>query len=173
MADPYLTLQDLKARGWTLGMVRALLGAQDHERATNKLGHQLAKPIKLYLETRVLQIETSRAFVEAKARASAHQALMFKALQTRQTWAAQGLARYEALTLPAVRVCSVQVENTGLQQELWQIHLQEFYVWQQQYQHLILGLSQAKRRDAERSLLQRYQAAVCQAYGWPEQSTTP
>ncbi|UQN09032.1 hypothetical protein [Deinococcus sp. QL22] len=106
MTDAYLTLQDLKARGWTPGMIRALLDPYDHERWINKRGHRLPKPIKLYLGTRVVQIEATEAFGHARERAGAHQVVMLKAVQTRQVVNTRALARYEALSLPSTGASS-------------------------------------------------------------------
>jgi hypothetical protein len=153
-------------------MIRALLGTYDHERWTNRLGYQTPKSIKLYLETRVVQVESTEAFTHAREDAEAHGALMLRASQTRKAWEARILAQYEALPLPAVQVHAVQVGNT-VQQELWHLHLQEFYIWQRHHEHLMSSLSQTKRRQAGHRMLERYQAAVFQAYGWPEKSNTP
>lgn len=168
MTDPYLTIQDLCARGWTLGMIRALLGAHDHERWTNKLGHQMSKSIKLYLETRVVHLESSEAFTRAQKRAQAHGAQMLKASQTRQDWEVKTVAQYDALSLPVVQVYPLKEGSTAHQKELWQLHLHGFYVWQREHDHLLSGLTQAMRRAAEHRMLRRYQAAVYQAYGLME-----
>lgn len=167
MIDLYLTTEDLKARGWTLGIIRALLGTHDHERWSNKLGHQMSQPSKLYLESRVVHLETSEAFVYAAERAKAHQVQMLKAAQTRQALASQAVARYEALCPPAVHPIRVEGSPTD-QKELWQLHLREFYRWQGQQDHLLAGMSQTVRRAAVHRLLQRYRAAMFQAYGWRE-----
>lgn len=173
MTDPYLTTEELKARGWTLGMIRALLGTSDHERWTNRIGHRTAKSVKLYLATRVVQVERTEAFTHAKEHAETHRALMVKASQTRKVWEARILAQYEALSLPTVQVHPVEVETPAQQQELLRLHLQEFYVWQRLHEHLMFSLPQAKRREARRTMLERYQAAVFQAYGWLEKSNIP
>ncbi|WP_019011677.1 hypothetical protein [Deinococcus aquatilis] len=171
MTDPYLTLQDLRARGWSLGMIQALLGAHDHERWTNKLGHQVSKPVKLFLTTRVVQLEATEAFTRARERACAQGVLMRQVAQTRRAWEAQAAARYEALALPAVQVQRFKVEGHPEDiEQLWQVHLREFYRWQRQQEQVLSGVTQARRRGAQQRMLQRYQAAVNQAYGWSESS---
>jgi hypothetical protein len=167
MTDLYLTTEELKARGWTLGIIQALLGAHDHKCWINKLGHQMSQPSKLYLEKRVVQLEASEAFVCAAERARIHQVQMRKAAQTRQALASQAVARYEALCLPAVHPIRVE-ESSANQKELWQLHLRDFYRWQRQQDHLLSGMSQTVRRTAVHRLLQRYRSAVYQAYGWRE-----
>jgi hypothetical protein len=173
MTNPYLTVQELQARRWSRGMIRALLGASDHERWTNRLSYQTPKAIKLYLKTRVVQLESAEAFTRAQEDAQAHGALMLRASQTRKAWQVRILAQYEALPLPAVQVRAVQVRNTVQQQEFWHLHLQEFYVWQRHHEHLMFSLSQAKRKRAGHRMLERYQAAVFRAYAWLEKSNTP
>ncbi|WP_211214802.1 hypothetical protein [Deinococcus aquatilis] len=151
-------------------MIRTLLDPHDHERQTNKLGHQRTRPSKLYLETRVLQVEATEAFAQARERASVHQATMVRAHQTRQARDRTLVERYESLALPSVRVFPSILKGTpSPRQDLWQLHLQEFYLWQAEQDHLILGVSQATRKAARRRMLERYQTAVDRAYGWPNE----
>lgn len=169
MTDPYLTLQDLRARGWSLGMIQALLGAHDQERWTNRFGHHVSKPVKLFLITRVVQVEATEAFTRAGDQARAHGVVMRQVVQTPRTREAQAAARYEALALPAVQVQRFKVEGELEDTEqLRQVHLREFYQWQRQQEPVLSGVTQAQRRVAQQRMLQRYQAAVNQAYGWSE-----
>ncbi|UQN10114.1 hypothetical protein [Deinococcus sp. QL22] len=150
-------------------MIKSLLDPHDHERWTNKHGRRMPKPIKLYLEARVMQVEATETFAHARERASAHQVVMLKAVQTRQLVNTRALARYEALPLPEVQVHPVEREGKAAdQKELWQMHLQEFYLWHLAQEHLLSGLTQTMRRAAELRMYQRYQAAVSHAYGWIE-----
>ncbi len=165
MTDSYLTVQDLHARGWSLGMIRVVLGTYDHERWTNKFGQRMPKSIKLYLDTRVLEAETTYVFLSAKERAQAHSLQMRKASQNRQARDAKSLAEYEALPLPIVQVHPIQAGSAVHRRELWQLHLQEFYLWQREHDHLLSGLSQAARREARYQSLQRYRTVVYGAYG--------
>lgn len=112
-----------------------------------------------------MQLETTEAFQHAQERARAHGVLMLKAAQTRQAWEVRTLTRYEALSLPEIH--PVRVEgDPAYREELWQLHLRDFYRWQQQHDPLLSGLSQTVRRAAEYRLRQRYQGEVYRAYGW-------
>ncbi len=116
--------------------------------------------------------KSCEAFTQGRTRVSVQQAVMVSAAHTRLAQDTKVTARYEALTLPAVQVYPSEVDGRALvQQDLWPLHLQDFYVWQRAQEHLLSELPRTKRTVVEQRVLERYQAAVYQAYGW-EPSTT-
>ncbi|MFB9994795.1 hypothetical protein ACFFLM_22840 [Deinococcus oregonensis] len=169
MTTSVLSVQDLKARGWSPTMIRTLLGAHDQERTTNRLGRGMDKPARLYQEARVMELEATEAFMQARERAEAHRAAMVKANQTRQAWQAEMVARYEALPLPQVQVRPLAGGvRPSTDPTVWQFHVQRFARWQTQHESVMSSVPAAARRAAHQRMLQRYRGEVDQAYGWVE-----
>ncbi|GAB3552108.1 hypothetical protein GCM10027343_37220 [Noviherbaspirillum agri] len=59
MASEYLTMQELRARGWNDRLVRTFLGT--HDDTFIPAGKRPGRPTRLFLLTRVLQVETFNA----------------------------------------------------------------------------------------------------------------
>ncbi|UQN10115.1 hypothetical protein [Deinococcus sp. QL22] len=173
MTAPFLSLQDLEARGWSRTMIRTLLGAHDQEQMTNKLGQRMNQPARLYRTARVMELEATEAFARAQERARAHAVGMLKAKQTRQAWQTELVARYEALPLPEIQVRPLVMNlRPSTDQTVWHFHLQRFSRWQTQYDATLTGVPTVARRATQSRMLQRYREAVDQAYGWPEERNT-
>jgi hypothetical protein len=169
MTTLFLSVKDLKSRGWSPTMIRTLLGAHDHERTTNRLGRGMDKPARLYREDRVVNLEATEEFARARERAEAHRAAMVKAKQTRQAWQDEMVARYEALSLPQVQVRTLAGGvRPSTDPAVWQVHLQRFARWQTHHEAVMSSVPVAVRRAAYQRMLQRYRQAVDQAYGWLE-----
>jgi hypothetical protein len=79
----YLTTHALKERGWTATMIAALLPAHDAWRAAYVRVPGNA-PVKLYLRTRVEEVELSEKFLMAQERASKAKARRGSAARTAQ-----------------------------------------------------------------------------------------
>ncbi|MFB9990502.1 hypothetical protein ACFFLM_00670 [Deinococcus oregonensis] len=169
MTAPSLTIQDLKARGWSKTMIRTLLGTHDQEQMSNKLGKRMDKPGLQIQPARVVELEATDAFVQAQERARAHARGMVKAKQSRQAWEAELVARYEALPLPGVEVRLLPVGvRPSTDPTVWQFHLDRFARWHTQHESVVARVPAAARRAAQQRMLQRYREAVDQASGWVE-----
>ncbi|UQN10111.1 hypothetical protein [Deinococcus sp. QL22] len=160
-----LSTVELKERGWTLAMIRDLLGQHDRERPSElRVGGRLAEGIvKLYLEERVVQAETTEAFALAQERARVRQDRAGKAADTQQVNQAAHVARYDALPPPVLQRYEGEATMTG--QQLWQHHLMAYYAWQMEHEHPLSGLPKALRREAESRAYERYREAFQALYG--------
>lgn len=139
MNPPVLSPFELKERGWTPAMIRDLLGTHDHERKSElRMGNRDRLTdgiVKLYLEERVVQAETTEAFAVAQDRARIRQGTAAKATQTRQANHAAQVARYDALPAPVLQ--PHPEANQLLGHQLWTHHLSELHDWQMQHDHLL------------------------------------
>ncbi|UQN10728.1 hypothetical protein [Deinococcus sp. QL22] len=167
MKPPVLSTFQLKERGWTDAMIRDLLGPHDRERRSElRVGRRdrLADDkVKLYLEDRVVQVETTEAFAVAQDRARMRQDSAAKAAETRHANQLAQLARYDALPMPVLQRHSNG--DTMTSQQLWEHHLTELYEWQMNHDHLLSGLPTALRREAENQAYKRHREAVDALYG--------
>lgn len=67
----FLATQDLKDRGWTPALIGKFLGEHDATRQNGlRMGRRRLPPVKLYLETRVTEVERQDSFLAAQARAA-------------------------------------------------------------------------------------------------------
>lgn len=107
MNPPILSPFQLKERGWTPAMIRDLLGPYDCERDSElRVGSwdRLTDGIvKLYLEERVVQAETTAAFAVARDRARMRQDTAAKAAATRQARQNEQVAQHLAVPAPVLQ----------------------------------------------------------------------
>ncbi len=78
----YFTLAELKSRGWTGTLVRDLLAVPDATRCNPHF--KSAAPIRLYSQTRVIDVEQSEAWSALAQRASVRRNAAEKATQTKR-----------------------------------------------------------------------------------------
>ncbi|UQN09305.1 hypothetical protein [Deinococcus sp. QL22] len=119
--------------------------------------------MKLYLEERVVQAETTEAFALAQERARVRQDAAEQAVQTRQANQAAQVARYEVLPAPVLQRHEHQATMTG--EQLWRHHLSAFYEWQMEHGQLLNDLLKTLRHDAENWAYERHRQAFLALYG--------
>lgn len=167
MRPPTLSSFQLKERGWTPAMIRDLLGSHDRERKSElRVGSRdrlMDGIVKLYLEERVVQAETTEAFAVAQDRARIRQDAAAKAIQTRQANHAEQVTQHAAVPVPMLQRHPEESQLTG--QQLWKHHQLDLFRWQRQYDHLLDGLPRALRREAESRAYERYREVFHTLYG--------
>jgi hypothetical protein len=98
-AEPeFLTASKLKERGWTDALIRKLLGMPD-DYAANFV-YPGGAPVRLYRLDRVVEIEASIEFREAKEKSTKRQAASVKAMDTKRETALKWLAALDGPKLP-------------------------------------------------------------------------
>jgi hypothetical protein len=160
---------ELKERGWTPAMIRDLLGKHDGERKSElqvgSRGRRTEGTVKLYLEERVRQAETTAAFalVQERARVRQDADAAARALPTRQANQDDLVAQYDALPAPMLERHPGEAKMSG--GDLWNYHLSDFQNWQLEHNHLIRDLPSALRREVENRAYERYRKVFDDLYG--------
>jgi hypothetical protein len=167
MIPPVLSPFQLKERGWTPAMIRDLLGPHDCERNSelqvDSWDRLTDRIVRLYLEERVVQAETTAAFAVARDRARMRQDTAAKAAATRQAHQNEQVARHLAVPAPVLQPHPQADQLLG--QQLWKHHLDDLYAWQRQHDSLLDGLPRSIRREAETRAYERYREAFYAVYG--------
>ncbi|GEM49647.1 hypothetical protein [Deinococcus cellulosilyticus] len=155
--EPMLTTHDLKERGWTSSMIRKLLPEHDDSRE-NLLDRKYGE-VKLYLESRVLDAESTAVFAELLEGAIGAQERGSKARQTRLQKIEAGIQQLverfgpqhlsEPISPEEVQRLLDQEGNARL--PIWQHHMMD--VDRYEYEHNHLGrLSRKQRSDLQHQL---------------------
>ncbi len=77
------TQSDLLKRGWSLGLIKKLLGEPD--RLERNPYRRTAPPMKLYLTARVTEAEKTQSFIDKQAKNSIRQEAARKAIETKRS----------------------------------------------------------------------------------------
>ncbi len=166
-----LSTQELKERGWTPAMIRDLLGPHDRERANEmrvgRRDRRVDAPVKLYLEERVLQAESTERFAQAQDAARTRQDSTAQAAETRKARNAAAITAYLDGYKPTITPHPDAATMT--RQQLWSHHLDEYYGWQMDHS-LPRTLNRQERQAAENALYTKHRTAVHAAYGWEDNS---
>lgn len=80
----YLITRDLRARGWTGGLIKRFLPKPDST-STNP-HYQSAAPVKLYSASRVRRIEATKKFQAAREKVAGRKAGAAQAVRTKREW---------------------------------------------------------------------------------------
>lgn len=160
----FLATQDLKERGWTPALISRFLGEHDATRPNGlRMGRRRLPPVKLYEETRVLEVERHDAFLAAQARAADARERAEKARETR-------LARREQLLQAAAQEFTPTVHpeplRKGAVRKAREPYLGDLSA---EFERLAAEVGRLSAREEERLtelLRARLDVALAAAYDW-------
>ncbi len=187
----YVTLEGLRRRGWTDGMVRDLLGHPDVQ-GRNPRRWSVA-PVRLYLLARVEAVERAPEFAACARAGGAAGRVAPRVAAERRRRAVLAVLRAEPIRVPVLPRAELERRavrygreagdgagspdggGVGAQDRVGQGGAGDLVWWQlaylrqalRPYDALLDGVSGAAgRAEAERLLRQRVDAAIAQAYPW-------
>jgi hypothetical protein len=167
MSVPLLSVEELKARGWTPAMIRDLLQSPDQEEPNpQQLERSLEtrdRALPLYLETRVIEAEAAEGFTDAWARGQLRLQAAARGAQARQQRQAAQLARHAAV--PMLTLIPPDLLELWTLPRLWTHHLVDYHRWCAHGDPLLISLPRALVRQAERHMFERYRLVFQALYG--------
>ena len=124
----------------------------------------VAAPVKLYLQERVRQAETTAAFAWARDVARTARERAAVAQDTHKHRKAQQIQVYvDAYTLPLVPPLNA---SDMTRDELWRHHLNHLQQWEFEHARLILSVRpRADRLKAQNAVFEKHRAVVHALYG--------
>lgn len=171
----FVSLEGLRSRGWTDGMVRDLLGWPDVQGRDPRRG--AGAPVRLYLLARVEAVERAREFGGC-ARAGGTAGVRVAAERRRR--AVLATLRAEPIRVPILPPAELERRAVRYRREVggagaddgaagdlarWQVGYLRSAL--RSYDALLDGLfATSGRAEAERLLRQRVDAAIARAYPW-------
>lgn len=113
-----LTLTALRERGWTASMIDTLLGEPDAVKKNPR--YAKAAPMRLYHETRVMEMENSAEFIRRQEASAPRRAASRKAVETKRDAL---IRQVRQMTVTVERIPAAEIRRRAIESyESWNDH---------------------------------------------------